>query len=294
MKTRSEKEMYNLIINFAKKDERIRGVLLNGSRANPNIEKDIFQDYDIVYLVTKVEPFKDEKYILSHFGEIMIMQKPEDKIWRSPIGDGRYTYLLQFIDGNRIDMQIINRENVDDFIEDSLTKVLLDKDKNIHYISPPSEKSYFINKPTEKLYNDCCNSFIWGLGSHIPKTIWREELPLLKSLINKVLREPLIQMLKWQVGIKTNYECTIGKGGKNLKKYLKPEIWNKYKKTYADYNFDNIWNSLFKLHELFKKLAKQVADKYDYCFPEKEYERAFKFLKHVKKLPPDSKIIFNK
>jgi len=31
MKTRLEKEMYDLIINFAKKDERIRGVLLNES-----------------------------------------------------------------------------------------------------------------------------------------------------------------------------------------------------------------------------------------------------------------------
>ena len=32
---RSEQEMLDLILNFAKNDENIRAVLLNGSRANP-------------------------------------------------------------------------------------------------------------------------------------------------------------------------------------------------------------------------------------------------------------------
>lgn len=54
VKMRTEQEMLDLIITFAKQDHRIRGVLMNGSRVNPNIKKDIFQDYDIVYLVTDV------------------------------------------------------------------------------------------------------------------------------------------------------------------------------------------------------------------------------------------------
>ncbi|GAH16772.1 unnamed protein product, partial [marine sediment metagenome] len=60
MKTRTEKEIIDLIIAFAQNDDRIRAVLMNGSRVNPNITKDIFQDYDIVNLVTDVEPFEDE------------------------------------------------------------------------------------------------------------------------------------------------------------------------------------------------------------------------------------------
>ncbi|WP_240345885.1 aminoglycoside 6-adenylyltransferase [Parageobacillus toebii] len=237
---RTEQEMLDLIITFAKQDHRIRGVLMNGSRVNPNINKDIFQDYDIVYLVTDVEPFKDENYILSRFGEVMLMEKPEDKIFPPPIGDGRYTYLMQFMDGNRIDMHFMHTSKVDELIKDSLTKVLLDKDHNIPDIPPPSEQSYLIKKPTEKLYNDCCNSFIWGLGSHIPKTIWRQELPLLMRLIDVVLREPLIQMLEWHIGIKTDYKYSIGKGGRHLKKFLEPEIWNDFEKTYTNANYDNI------------------------------------------------------
>ncbi len=39
---RSQSEMMDLILGVAKKDERIRAVYLNGSRANPNAPKDIF------------------------------------------------------------------------------------------------------------------------------------------------------------------------------------------------------------------------------------------------------------
>ena len=48
---RSEKEMIDLILDTARKDERIRAVYMNGSRTNPNAPKDLFQDYDIVYVV---------------------------------------------------------------------------------------------------------------------------------------------------------------------------------------------------------------------------------------------------
>lgn len=45
---RTEAEMYRLILEKARADERIRAVYMNGSRTNPNVPKDIFQDYDVV------------------------------------------------------------------------------------------------------------------------------------------------------------------------------------------------------------------------------------------------------
>ena len=47
---RSEKEMMELILSVARKDERIRAVYMNGSRTNPNVKKDIFQDLEEVKL----------------------------------------------------------------------------------------------------------------------------------------------------------------------------------------------------------------------------------------------------
>ena len=51
---RSEKEMMDLVLSLAEQDERIRIVTLEGSRANINIPKDEFQDYDITYFVSGI------------------------------------------------------------------------------------------------------------------------------------------------------------------------------------------------------------------------------------------------
>lgn len=48
---RTENEMYDLILEVANNDARIKAVYMNGSRTNENVPKDIFQDYDIVYVV---------------------------------------------------------------------------------------------------------------------------------------------------------------------------------------------------------------------------------------------------
>ena len=57
---RTQQEMFNLIIHTAQRDPRIRAVIMNGSRANPNAPGDIFQDYDIVYVVTDLPSFKSD------------------------------------------------------------------------------------------------------------------------------------------------------------------------------------------------------------------------------------------
>ena len=46
---RTEKEIYDLVLNFAFQDERIRIVTLEGSRTIVNIPKDNLQDYDITF-----------------------------------------------------------------------------------------------------------------------------------------------------------------------------------------------------------------------------------------------------
>ena len=75
---RSEKEMFDLIIGTARKDERIRAVYMNGSSTNKNARKDIFQDYDIVYVVRETRPFYEQKNWIDLFGERLFMQCPEE------------------------------------------------------------------------------------------------------------------------------------------------------------------------------------------------------------------------
>lgn len=74
---RTEKEMLDLILSVAKADEHVRAVYMNGSRTNPNVAKDIYQDYDIVYIVTETKSFLGNKSWISVFGEQAILQEPD-------------------------------------------------------------------------------------------------------------------------------------------------------------------------------------------------------------------------
>ena len=57
---RNEQEMLDLILGTARANDRVRAVIMNGSRVNPDAPRDPFQDYDIVYVVTDVDSFQAE------------------------------------------------------------------------------------------------------------------------------------------------------------------------------------------------------------------------------------------
>lgn len=106
---RTEKEMFDLILGVAQKDERIRAVYMNGSRTNPNAPKDIFQDYDVVYVVTETSSFIKDETWMNVFGDLIMMQEPyknDQSIGIDMDFTRSYGYLMLFTDGNRIDLHI--------------------------------------------------------------------------------------------------------------------------------------------------------------------------------------------
>ena len=130
---RSEREMLDLIVETAQADDRIRAVIMNGSRANPNAPRDIFQDFDVVYMVTDVAPFSNNLQWIKRFGELMILQMPEAMQDPPPSEDGGFAYLMQFMDGNRIDLGIYPLSKLSERAHDSLSVLLLDKDGIVRY-----------------------------------------------------------------------------------------------------------------------------------------------------------------
>ncbi|CCF16814.1 aminoglycoside 6-adenylyltransferase domain protein [Brevibacillus laterosporus GI-9] len=90
---RSEKEMLEMILGFAKNDERIRAVTLEGSRTNPNVPKDLFQDFDISYLVTDIDSFIEDSEWIHVFGDRIILQTSEAMSMFPPELGRRFSYL---------------------------------------------------------------------------------------------------------------------------------------------------------------------------------------------------------
>lgn len=288
---RSEEEMFNLLLSYAKADERIRAVILNGSRVNPNAKKDPFQDYDVVYLVTDVASFRGNQELVKYFGEIMILQTPDDMGDPPPENEGHYAYLMQFMDGTRIDLSFFPIEEAKNKAADSLSLVLLDKDGLLPALPPPSENSYLPERPTAKQFADCCNEF-WWLNPYVAKGLWRGELTLTKQIFEVYLRPQFLKMLTWYFGVQTGFEKSAGKVGKNIKYALPADVWAAVEKTYPDANPDHIWDSLFMMGDLFRQFAFVVSDAFDFDYPAGDDERVSAFIRHVRELPPEATSIY--
>jgi aminoglycoside 6-adenylyltransferase len=288
---RSEQEILDLILDTARGDERIRAVIMNGSRTNPNAPRDPFQDFDVVYLVNDVNPFKHNPDWIKSFGEIMILQMPEAMQDSSPNQDGSFSYLMQFTDGNRIDLGIAPLEKLDELIKDSLTETLLDKDERIGSIPPANESDYLPQPPTAKAFADCCNEF-WWVCPYVAKGLWREEILYAKYCLDHYVRDQLMKMLVWYAGMRTQFSQTPGKSGKYLQGQLEPELWERLLSTYTDGGYEHTWEALFTTTDLFREVANQVAEQFAFDYPHDDDHRVSAYLKHISCLPKDAEEIY--
>lgn len=288
---RNEQAMLDLIVETAKGDERIRAVIMNGSRLNPNAPRDPFQDYDIVYLVTDVAPFRKNLAWIARFGERMILQMPDNMDDPPPSEDGSFAYLMQFADGNRIDLTIYPLAKLGDLDRDSLSLLLLDKDGVIEPYPPPNDSSYLPTPPTAKGFADCCNEF-WWVATYVAKGLWRGEITYARYMLDQVVREQLMKMLVWHIGAQTQFSVSPGKFGKYFQTYLEPELWELLLQTYADADSDNTWDALLTMGRLFRRVAVPLAEQYGFDYPHGDDARVSAHLEHVRSLPQDAQEIY--
>ena len=288
---RSEQEMFDLITRIAAEDARIRAVILNGSRANPNVRRDPFQDFDVVYIVTDVSSFRENHAWIEQFGELMILQMPEEMKDPPPSNDGTFIYLMQFTDGNRIDLALFPVAQLSEFHRDSLSMLLLDKDDIIEPFPPPSEADYLPSPPTAKRFADCCNEF-WWVSTYVAKGLWREELLYAKHMHDQVVRQQLMTMLTWRLGADSDFSQSLGKLGKHFQQMLAPELWEMLVATYADGDLQNSWDALLRTGDLFRSVAIPLAEELGFEYPHDDDRRVSAHLRHVRSLPKSATKIY--
>lgn len=271
---RSEKEIMQLILNKAKQDERIRACYLNGSRADENATHDKYCDYDIVYVVDDIRSFTNNPKWVDYFGERLIMQTPDD--WYShPYdydGTNPYGYLMQFIDGNRIDLTLVDVSNISRINAEKdmePRRILLDKDGRIELYDVLAGDIYNITPPTEKEYFDICNEF-WWLTTNIVKGICREELHYVKVMMEQYERDMLLKMLSWKIGIEHDFNVSIGKCHKYLKRYLSDAELIRFMNLYPNGTYSDIKEKLFLSFNFFEELAEMVATHFDFEYRKNE------------------------
>lgn len=274
---RTENEVMNLIIDFGKEKDNIKAIYMNGSRVNKNIEKDIMQDYDIVYVCNNIDEFIDNKQWIDYFGEVCIMQEPDNSEIFVVQNEGRdsYAFLIQFKDGVRIDFTFMKASYALKVIyDDRLVKTILDKDNILPKLSEASDEDYVLKKPTLGQFKSCCNEF-WWVSTYVAKGLYRGELLYAIDHLNYFVREMLLLMLAYKAGYKVDYQVSFGKNYKLLPKYLSNDDYLRLKETYCSLEKEKIWNSLYKSMDLFKEISIEVAGFLEYAIDMNEINNTY-------------------
>lgn len=270
---RSEQEMMNMFVDFARNDQRIRLATLEGSRTNRNILPDTFQDYDVSYFVTDIDSFKENDQWLNIFGNRLMMQKPEDmELFPSELGNW-FSYIILFEDGNKLDLTLIPMSEVDDYFakSDGLVEVLLDKDARINKEVIADDRQYWIKRPTAREFDDCCNEF-WMVATYVVKGLARQEILFAIDHLHEIARPNLLRMMAWQIGSEQGYTFSVGKNYKFIDRYLPQEDWKALLSTYSQNGYEEMWQSLFTCYALFRTYSKAVAASLGYKYP--DYDEA--------------------
>lgn len=274
---RTEKEMLDLILNIAKQDKNIKAVCMNGSRVNEKIKPDIHQDFDIVYIVENLEDIIADLEWINQFGNRIITQFPEAQDLYPSELEERYPILMLFDDYNRIDLTLLSKNKLSEYlVEDKLIKILLDKDNLLPKNNSVSEASYWISKPYQKLFDECINEFYW-VSTYVMKGIWRNELLYSIDHLN-ICRRMLLLMLAWDKGYKFDFQVNFGKSFKYLPNYLGSNKNSELTSTYPHLNTNEIKEALYKMTEMFDYAAVMVSKNCKLNYDTENYAEVKKYI----------------
>ncbi|WP_261805649.1 aminoglycoside 6-adenylyltransferase [Lapidilactobacillus luobeiensis] len=284
---RSSTEMFALILKKAQTDPRIRAVYLEGSRVNPSVPNDIFQDYDIAYVVDDIKPFYQEQAWLDQFGPRLYWQLPDDNAY-FPLAEAAdaYGWLIQFADGNRLDLHVRTLDNALNHLE--MYQILLDKDHCLPQPIEVTDQRYWVQRPSIAEFRGTCNEFWWCLNN-VAKGLWRQELPYVLDMLDFNVRPMLKQILNWQIGATHDFQISVGKNGKYYRQLLPAPIYQQFLATYATGDITALWSAVTIMCDLFQAVASQLSQQLNFTYDQQEATNSRLFLDRVRQLPPDAK-----
>lgn len=163
---RTDHEILDLILQIAKKLQ-VDAVVLSGSRTNPKVQTDEFQDYDVVYIVENFEETISDLSWLDQFGKPVIEQEVT-------LGHRRL-YLMLFEDGNRIDLTLCPQEHMQEWVDSEAGFTVLEDKKGIFETYSPSPERFWIHPASETDFEKSCNEF-WWVSAYVVKGIRRKQV----------------------------------------------------------------------------------------------------------------------
>ena len=263
---RAETEMLDIILKTAE-TLQVKAVAMSGSRTNPKAPKDEFQDYDVVYLVDNLENLISDLSWLDQFGKRIIEQE---------VGLGqRRLFLMLFEDGNRIDLTLCPKQQIQEWVDSEADYTVLKDDKGLFESYPPSPKRYWTNPASQTDFEKACNEF-WWVSAYVVKGICRKQVIYATDHLYGICQQELLKVLSWQVASDRG-KVDIGKNYKYLFTYLSAEKEKEFSNLLDFSSIEKLTKSLFATMQLFHQEAQSLANKMGFNYDKEVAERMIEY-----------------
>ena len=267
---RTETEMLDVVLKTAE-TLQVTAVAMSGSRTDTKASKDEFQDYDVVYVVENLDELITDLSWLDQFGKRIIEQE---------VGLGqRRLYLMLFEDGNRIDLTLCPKQQIQEWVDSEADYTVLKDDKGLFESYPPSPKRYWTNPASQTDFEKSCNEF-WWVSTYVVKGICRKQVIYTTDHLYGICQQELLKLLAWQVAADKG-KVDIGKNYKYLFNYLHERKEKEFSNLLDFSSLDKITQSLFATMQLFHREAQSLAQKMGFDYDKEIAERMIQYAEDI-------------
>jgi aminoglycoside 6-adenylyltransferase len=292
--TKFYKKIERKFTRWAKTQDHIRLAIVVGSCARTDTPADEWSDLDIVIYSTKPEVLLDSAEWVSEFGNpIITFVEP------SAAGSNK-SYERRVLYGNALDVDfavssfnyVLDAQKGDmtpELVKETYDvlgrgiRVLVDKDN----IMKDFLKKYQAIKlpptglPTEHVYLERVNDF-WYHAVWTAKKLRRGELWEAKASLDSYMKgRCLLPLIEWHSRITHGNDYDTWFGGRFIERWADPRIIAELRSAFAHYDEDDVWQALANTIQLFRWLAKEVAEKLEYTYPKKADQFASRWVDAV-------------
>ena len=242
---------------------------MSGSRTNSQAPQDEFQDYDVVYVVDDLDNLTSDLSWLDLFGKRIIEQE---------VGfSHRRLFLMLFEDGNRIDLTLCPKQQIQEWVDSEADYTVLKDDKGLFESYPPSPKRYWTNPASQTDFEKACNEF-WWVSAYVVKGIHRNHLVYATDHLYGICQQELLKILAWQVASDRG-KVDIGKNYKYLFQYLPAEKEKEFTALLDFFDQKSLTKSLFATMNFFHKEAQAFSLKTGFHYDKVTAEEMIEYAK---------------
>ncbi|MBS5554051.1 MULTISPECIES: aminoglycoside 6-adenylyltransferase [Streptococcus] len=265
-KYRNQEQMLRLILQVPE-NIQVEAVAMSGSRTDTKALKDEFQDYDVVYVVDDLDNLTRDLSWLDRFGKRIIEQEVT-------LGHRRL-YLMLFEDGNRIDLTLCPKEDINEWVDSEACFTVLVDDKGLFESYSPSPQRFWIHPASETDFKKACNEF-WWVSAYVVKGICRHQVIYATDHLYGICQQELLKLLAWQVAADKG-TVDVGKNYKCLFNYMSAEKEKEFSNLLDFSSVEKLTHSLFATMDLFHREAQILAQKMGFDYYKKVAEKMIEY-----------------